>query len=68
MMRSMEEFTFGTISELNMVYYHIKQDVHAEADNDVDADADADADAQKLCTIIFTWHMVKHFLFQRLGA
>jgi hypothetical protein len=37
MIRSMEGFTFGSESDLNMGYYHIK----------------LDADAQKLCTIVF---------------
>jgi hypothetical protein len=39
----MEEFTFASALDLNMRYYHIK----------------LDADAQKLCTIVFPWHMEK---------
>jgi hypothetical protein len=45
MIRSMEGLTFAPAFDLNMGYYHIK------------LDADADADAQKLCTIVFPWHM-----------
>jgi hypothetical protein len=41
MIRSMEGFTFASALELNIVYYNIK----------------LDADAQKLCTIVFPWHM-----------
>jgi hypothetical protein len=41
MIRSMEGFTFASELGLNMGYYHIK----------------LDADAQKLCTIVFPWHM-----------
>jgi hypothetical protein len=41
MIRSMEGFTFASASDLNMGYYHIK----------------LDADAQKICTIVFSWHM-----------
>jgi hypothetical protein len=41
MIRSMEGFTFASALDLNMGYYHIK----------------LDADAQKLCTIVFPWHM-----------
>jgi hypothetical protein len=39
MIRSMEGFTFASALDLNMGYYHIKQD----------------ADSQKLCTIVFPW-------------
>jgi hypothetical protein len=39
MIRSMEEFTFASVLDLNMGYYHIK----------------LDADTQKLCTIVFPW-------------
>jgi hypothetical protein len=46
MIRSMEGFTFASALNLNMDYYHIK--------------LDADSDAQKLCTIVFPWHMVKY--------
>jgi hypothetical protein len=42
----MEGFTFASASlDLNMGYYHIKLDY--------------DANAQKLCTIVFPWHMKK---------
>jgi hypothetical protein len=37
----MEGFTFASALDLNMGYYHIK----------------LDDDAQKLCTIVFPWHM-----------
>jgi hypothetical protein len=37
-------FTFASALDLNMGYYHIK----------------LDADAQKLCTIVFPWHMGKY--------
>jgi hypothetical protein len=40
----MEGFTFASILDLNMGYYHIKQD----------------ADAQKLCTIVFPWGKYKY--------
>jgi hypothetical protein len=40
----MEGFTFASALDLNMGYYHIK----------------LDADAQKLCTIVFPWHMAKY--------
>jgi hypothetical protein len=46
MIRSMEEYTFASALDLNMGYYHIK--------------LDADADAQKLCKIVFPWHMGKY--------
>jgi hypothetical protein len=46
MIRSMEGFTFASALDLNMGYYHIK--------------LDNDADAQKLCTIVFPWHMGKY--------
>jgi hypothetical protein len=46
MIRSMEGFTFASELDLNMGYYHIKLDV--------------DADNQKLCTIVFPWHMGKY--------
>jgi dihydroorotate dehydrogenase len=46
MIRSMKGFTFASALDLNMGYYHIKLDY--------------DADAQKLCTIVFTWHMGKY--------
>jgi hypothetical protein len=41
MISSMEGFTFASALDLNMGYYHIK----------------LDADAQKICTIVFPWHM-----------
>jgi hypothetical protein len=41
MIRSMEGFTFASALDLNMSYHHII----------------LDADAQKLCTIVFPWHM-----------
>jgi hypothetical protein len=44
MIRSMEGFPFASALDLNMGYYHIK----------------LDADAQKLCTIVFRWHMGKY--------
>jgi hypothetical protein len=44
MISSVEGFTFASALDLNMGYYHIK----------------LDADAQKLCTIIFKWHMGKY--------
>jgi hypothetical protein len=44
MIRSMEGFNFDSALDLNMGYYHIK----------------LDADAQKLCTIVFPWHMGKY--------
>jgi hypothetical protein len=44
MIRSMEGFTFASALDLNMAYYHIK----------------LDADSQKLCTIVFPWHMGKY--------
>jgi hypothetical protein len=44
MIRSMEAFTFASVLNLNMGYYHIK----------------LDADAQKLCTIVFPWQMGKY--------
>jgi hypothetical protein len=44
MIRSMEGFTFASALDLNMDYYHIK----------------LDDDAQKLCTIVFPWHMEKY--------
>jgi hypothetical protein len=40
----MEGFTFASALDLNMGYYHIK----------------LDADAQKLCTIVFPWHIGKY--------
>jgi hypothetical protein len=40
----MEGFTFALALDLNMGHYHIK----------------LDADAQKLCTIVFPWHMGKY--------
>jgi hypothetical protein len=43
MIRSIEGFTFASSLDLNMGYYHIK----------------LDADAQKLCTIVFPWHIWK---------
>jgi hypothetical protein len=45
MIRSIEGFTFASALDLNMGYYHIK--------------LDHDDDAQKLCTIVFLWHMGK---------
>jgi hypothetical protein len=44
MILSIEGFTFASALDLNMGYYHIK----------------LDADAQKLCTILFPWHMGKY--------
>jgi hypothetical protein len=44
MIHSMEGFSFASALDLNMGYYHIK----------------LDADAQKLCTIVFPWHMGKY--------
>jgi hypothetical protein len=44
MIRSMEGFIFASALDLNMGYYHIK----------------LNADAQKLCTILFPWHMGKY--------
>jgi hypothetical protein len=44
MIRSMEGFTFASSLDLNMGYYQIK----------------LDDDAQKLCTIVFPWHMAKY--------
>jgi hypothetical protein len=44
MIRSMEGFTFASALDLNMGYYHIK----------------LDAGIQKLCTIVFPWHMGKY--------
>jgi hypothetical protein len=41
MIRSMEGFTFASVLDLSMGYYHIK----------------LDADDQKLCTIVFPWNM-----------
>jgi hypothetical protein len=46
MIRAMEGFTFASALDLNMGYYHIKLDHHA--------------DTQKLCTIVFPWNMVKY--------
>jgi hypothetical protein len=40
----MEGFSFDTEFDLNMGYHHIK----------------LDADAQKLCTIVFPWHIGKY--------
>jgi hypothetical protein len=42
--RSIEGFTFASVLDLNMGYYHIK----------------LDADAQNLCSIVFPWHMGKY--------
>jgi hypothetical protein len=53
MIRSMEGFIFVSALDLNMGcmgYYHIK----------------LDADAQKLCTIVFPWHMGK-YKYKRLS-
>jgi hypothetical protein len=44
MICSMEGFTFASVLDLNMGFYHIK----------------LDADAQKLCTIVFPWQMGKY--------
>jgi hypothetical protein len=44
MIRSMEGFTFASALDSNMGYYQIK----------------LDADAQKLCTIVFPWHIGKY--------
>jgi hypothetical protein len=40
----MEGFTFASVLDLNMGYYHIK----------------LDADDHKLCNIVFLWHMGKY--------
>jgi dihydroorotate dehydrogenase len=45
MIRSLEGFTFASILELNIGYYHMK--------------LGHEANAQKLCTIVFPWHMGK---------
>jgi hypothetical protein len=51
MIRSMEGFTFASALDINMGYYHIKLDV----------------DAQKVCTIVFPWHMGKYeYKYKRL--
>jgi hypothetical protein len=50
MIRSMEGFTFASALDLNMGYYHIK----------------LDADAQRLCIIVFLWHMGK-YKYKRLS-
>jgi hypothetical protein len=42
----MRGFTFASALDLNMGYNHIK--------------LDHDADAQKLCTIVFPWHIGKY--------
>jgi hypothetical protein len=39
----MEGFTFASALDLNTGYYHIK--------------LDHDTDSQKLCTIVFPWHL-----------
>jgi hypothetical protein len=44
MIRSMKGFSFASVLDLNMGYYHIK----------------LDADAQMLCTIAFPWHTEKN--------
>jgi hypothetical protein len=44
MIRSMEGFTFASVLDLNMGYYHIK----------------LEADAQNLCTISFPWGKYKY--------
>jgi nitrate reductase NapAB chaperone NapD len=44
MIRSMEGFTFDSVLDLNMVYYHIK----------------LDTDAQKLCATVSPWQMGKY--------
>jgi hypothetical protein len=41
MIRSMEGFSFASVSDLNMRYYNIK--------------LDSGSDAQKLCTFVFPW-------------
>jgi hypothetical protein len=46
MIRSMEGFTFASVLDLNMGYYHIK--------------LDADAYNQNLCKIVIPWHMGKY--------
>jgi hypothetical protein len=46
MIRSMEGFSFSSVFNLNMGYYHIK--------------LDANADAQKLCTLVFPWYTEKY--------
>jgi hypothetical protein len=45
MIRSMEGFTFASVLDFNMGYYHIK--------------IDADADNQKLFSIVFPWNIGK---------
>jgi hypothetical protein len=42
----MERFTFASALDLIKGYHHIK--------------LDHEADAQKLCTIVFPWHMGKY--------
>jgi dihydroorotate dehydrogenase len=51
MIRSMEGFSFASALDLNMGYYHIK--------------LDHDVDAQKLCTIVFPWH-IRKYKYKRL--
>jgi hypothetical protein len=46
MIHSMEGFTFASALDLIKGYHHIKHD--------------HEADAQKLCTIVFPWHMAKY--------
>jgi hypothetical protein len=50
MISSMEVFSFDSALDLNMGYYDIKPG----------------SDAQKLCTIVFTWHMRKYKYNQSL--
>jgi hypothetical protein len=42
----MEVFTFASVLDLNMGYYHIK--------------LEHDADAQELCTVVFPWYTGKY--------
>jgi hypothetical protein len=44
MIRSMEGFSFASVFDLNMGYYHIN----------------VNSDAQKLCVNVFLWHMGNH--------
>jgi hypothetical protein len=46
MISSMEGFSFASALDLNMGYYHIRLEY--------------DADVQKLCEIVFPWHMEKY--------
>jgi hypothetical protein len=54
MIRSMEGFTFASVLDLNIGYYHIKLVA------DSDADADANSNTPKLFIIVFPWYMEKY--------